>query len=158
MAGQAHTVNSEHSKLCMHKWVDDLYEEHKYVTFDYPKIGAARSLSANSLSHIWYNIADKMLSDQVGDNRRYCKLHFGVPILRGECEKFRSAYDKAIKPFDYSIKLQLMDFWPVTSIMSREQMGRYLTAVQIHYASNHALVLESRGEFNELQRKAGGNV
>ena len=153
MGGQAHTVNSEHSFLAFVTQAREIWKKHKYVTWAYPKIGAARSISSNALSHVWYSFADKMLSDQVGDNRRYCKLHFGVPIMRGECEKFRTAYDKAIKPFDYEVKLQLMDFWPVSKLMSSDQMNRYLTAIQVFYASERGLVLDSLGEFKANQNK-----
>ena len=151
MTGESWTINSEHSKVAFIKYVDRMYEEHKYITFAAPRIGADRSLSQNALSHVWFNYCDKMLTDQVGDNRRYCKLHFGVMIMRGEDEKFRALYDKAIKPFDYETKLQIMDYWPVTSLMSREQMYRFLTAFQMHFASNRGLVLESRGEFKKFQ-------
>jgi hypothetical protein len=151
--GESWTINSPISLLAFVNNVEKLYSEHKYITYEPPKIGADRSLSSNALSHVWYNYADKMLICQVGDTKRYCKLHFGVPILRGEDEKFLQMYDKVIRPFDYETKLKMMDYLPVTSLMSRNQMTRYLTAVQIDYAENHSLVLESKGEFDKAQRK-----
>ena len=151
LMGDTFTINSTHSRVAFDKYVDQMVEEHKHITFAAPRIGADRSLTANALSHVWFGYADKMLTDQVGDNRRYCKLHFGVMIMRAEDEKFRALYDKAIKPFDYETKLQIMDYWPVTSLMSREQMCRFLTSVQMHYAEHRGLVLEGRGEFKKFQ-------
>jgi hypothetical protein len=72
-----------------------------------------RSLPSNALSHVWYDYADKMLSEQVGATRRYCKLHFGVPIMRAESEDFRRKYDKVVKPHDYETKLEIMDILTV---------------------------------------------
>jgi len=151
--GESFTINSDTSYTAFCKHVKGLYEEHHYITYSKPRIGADRSLPANGLSHVWYDFADKMLTEQIGTTRRYCKLHYGVPIMRGEDDAFRAAYDKAIKPHNYEDKLGFMDFWPVTSLMSREQMCRYLTAVQVHYASERGLVLESTGEFAKHQRK-----
>lgn len=152
--GVAHTINSEHTWKAFVSNARALFDEHKYITYSSPKIGPDRSLTMNALSHVWYSYADKMLQvDCAGDTRRYCKLHFGVPMLRGEDEDFRKAYDLTIKPHDYKTKLGIMDYWPVTSLMSRDQMNRYLTTVQNHYAHEHGLVLESKGEYAKLQRE-----
>jgi|TARA_R110000824_G_scaffold126951_4_gene286746 hypothetical protein len=154
MAGISHTINSDTSELAFIQWVKELRIKHKYITFDYPKIGAERSLSSNALSHVWYAFADKMLdSHESGDARRYCKLHFGVPMLRGESSQYLQDYNKYLMNFDYEDKIRIMDYWPVTKRMSREQMNRYLTSVQYYFASEHHLVLESRGEFKAAQDK-----
>ena len=153
MSGTAWTVNSEHTLAAYQAKVADDFKQHKYVTYAPPKIGAARSLTSNALSHIWYNFADKMLSDKSGDNRRYCKLHFGVPMLRAEDPEFRAIYNQVIINHDYETKLKIMDYLPITSTFTREQMSRYLDQVQMHYAIERQLVLESKGEFAEHQRK-----
>ena len=151
--GESFTVNSDHSYTAYCKYVRDMFDKHHHITFSKPRIGKDRGLNSNALSHVWYNYADKMLSYQTGTARRYCKLHFGVPILRAEDVTFMGMYDKTIRPFQYELKLEIMDYWPVTSLMSRDQMTRYLTAVQVHYAANEGLVLESKGEFQrELEK------
>lgn len=154
MSGESWTINSDHTEAAFIRHVKTLREQHKYITFSAPRVGADRSLSVNALSHVWYSFCDKMLSEPVGTARNFCKLHFGVPLLRGEDEKFRAAYDQVIKPLGYPQKLSIMTYWPVTSLMSREQMTRYLDAVQMHYAESHGLVLESRGEYAALKRKS----
>lgn len=90
-----------------------------------------RSLQQNALSHAWY----KAISDQRGDMtpeqaRRFCKLHYGVPILRGDDADYCAAYDAAIKPLDYETKMGAMRYWPVTRLMNVDQMQQYLDAVQ----------------------------
>lgn len=154
MSGESWTINSDHTEAAFIRHVKTLREQHKYITFSAPRIGADRSLSVNALSHAWFAFCDKMLGEPEGTARNMCKLHFGVPIMREADEQFRAAYDQVIKPLEYSDKLAIMAYWPVTSIMSREQMTRFLDAVQMHYAESHGLVLESRGEYAALKRKS----
>ena len=96
---------------------------------------AGRSLEANALSHVWYGEIGKRDPEyNTVQARRFCKLHFGVPILRGQSDKFRAAWDGMIKArLTYPEKLELMDWWPVTSLMDRSQMREYLTAMQDHW-------------------------
>ena len=153
MSGESFTINSEHTYSAFCKYARDLYDEHKHITFGKPRIGKHRGLTANALSHVWYDFADKMLTEQIGNTRRYCKLHFGVPIMRADSEEFRAQYDKVIRPHSYETKLEMMDLLTVTSLMNREQMHRYLTAMQVHYANERALVLEAKGEFHRAVEK-----
>lgn len=96
---------------------------------------AGRSLEANAISHCWYaEIGKRDPEFDTVSARRFCKLHFGVPILRGQSQKFRAAWDTMIKTrLTYPEKLELMDWWPVTSLMDRSQMREYLTAMQEHW-------------------------
>lgn len=96
---------------------------------------AGRSLEANALSHVWYGeIGKRDPEHNAITARRFAKLHFGVVILRSESEEFRAAWDRMIKPrLSYEEKLDLMDWWPVTSLMDRAQMRQYLTAMQDHW-------------------------
>ena len=147
------TINSDSSLSEFTARVRELYQEHRFLTFNQPRIGKDRTLSANALSHVWYGQADKQLGQQIGTARNFCKLHFGIPILRAEDSEFCTMYDQAIRHNPYELKLKIMAYWPVTSLMSREQMARYLTAVQVHYADNEQIVLESVGELKKLQEK-----
>lgn len=111
------------------------YKEHRYVKMTLVE-GKHRSLSANAISHVWYAAISKELGEQTPEEVRCeCKLRYGVPILRAEDPDFRAMYDRAIKPhLSYEEKLQAMRFLPVTSLMSREQMRRYLDTIQSEYA------------------------
>ena len=72
--------------------------------------------------------------DELG-HRCYCKLHHGVPILRAESPEFREFYDTAMRGLPYEQKREFMKFVPVTSLMTKEQLSKYLEAVQADYAT-----------------------
>jgi hypothetical protein len=62
-------------------------------------------------------------------------------MLRAESEDFRSQYDGLIKDrFSYEEKLQMMDFFPVTSLMTTDQTSRYLDKVQEAYAKRGVIL------------------
>ncbi len=113
-----------------------------------------RSLDQNALKEVWYNDVSKESGEMGRDVKRYCKLHFGVPILRGEDEDFRAFYDSALKSkLSYEEKLQAMDYMPVTSLMSTSQMTRYLSDMQKHYAEQ-SVVLRSMGDYSDYREEA----
>ena len=102
-----------------------------------------RTLEENSLSHVWYMEIAYQLSDTPENVKAECKLRFGVPILRVENEEFREQYDRLIKQrFTYEEKLDLMKWFPVTSLMTKGQMARYLNDIQAEYASQ-GVILEA---------------
>lgn len=105
----------------------------------YDRGGRHRSIEQNRLQHLWHHEAATALKDEAAEDKRaYCKLHFGVPILRAESDEFRAQYDAIIRPLPYEKKLELMkapiDF-PVTRLMTTEQTTRFLDAVADHYRS-----------------------
>ena len=95
--------------------------------------GVNRSIEQNNLAFKWYQEIAHYLDDRDSvEVRAECKLHHGVPIMRTECEVFRSKYDEYIKPLPYEKKLELMVepvAFPVTSLMNTRQMKRYLDIV-----------------------------
>lgn len=96
-----------------------------------------RTLDQNSLQHKWHQEAAQQLREGTAeDYRAYCKLHFGVPILRAEEADFREQYDRIIRPLPYEQKLELMkapiDF-PVTRLMSVKQKTAFLDEVCRYY-------------------------
>lgn len=112
----------------------DLWTKHKFLRLDV-KAGKDRSLPQNSLTHAWYaQIARELREDDELGWKCYCKLHHGVPILRAEDEEFRETYDSVIKPLSYEQKLRAMRCWPVTSIMTKEQLSKYAESMQIDFA------------------------
>lgn len=101
--------------------------------------GRNRTLEQNRLQRMWINEAVEQLQDETAEEKRgYCKLHFGVPILRNENEAFREQYDRIIRPHSYEDKLQMMmvplDF-PVSRLMTTGQHKRYLDDVWHHFTS-----------------------
>lgn len=90
-----------------------------------------RSLPQNNLIYAMYEqISREGGQEDVKEVRRRCKLHYGVPILRAEDEEYRAKYDLVIKPLAYEIKLEAMDVWPVSSVMSTDQLSRYAAEIE----------------------------
>ena len=96
-----------------------------------------RSAEQNALSHVWYaQLAAKLREDTAAGYKGFCKLHFGVPILRTDLE-FSGMYDRIFKPMSYETKLEIMTtpgLFDVTSLMKTEQMSLYMEQIQHHYA------------------------
>jgi len=86
---------------------------------------------------MWLNEAAEQLGEYTAEEyRAYCKLHFGVPIMRMESDEFMESYDRIIKPHSYEDKLEMMavplDF-PVTRLMTTKQLTQYLDAMHDHF-------------------------
>jgi len=112
----------------------NMWNQHKFLRINV-KAGKDRSLDQNAISHAWYEqIARELREDDALGWKSYCKLHHGVPILRAEDEEFRTAYDAVIKSLSYEQKLIAMKHWPVTSIMVKAQLSRYLETIQADFA------------------------
>ena len=127
----AWTVNSESALQAFIGDMRDLFKQHKFVKVS-AKIGKARSLDQNAISHCWYEqLARELKEDDALGWKSYCKLHHGVPILRAEDEQFRDFYDRTIRvTLSYEQKLDAMKFLPVTSLMTKPQLSKYLEAVR----------------------------
>lgn len=98
------------------------------------KAGKKRSLSQNDISHAWYEqLARELREDDALGWKCYAKLTIGVPILRAEDEEFRAVYDSAIKGLSYEQKLGVMKILPVTSLMTKAQLSKYLEGMQTEF-------------------------
>lgn len=95
-----------------------------------------RTVEQNKLQRKWLQEASEWTGHTTEELRAHCKLHFGVPILRNENEKFREQYDKIVKPYSIEEKLQFMmepfDF-PVTRLMTTVQKTQYLDMMYKHF-------------------------
>lgn len=95
---------------------------------------ASATLEQNSGVWKLYALIAATFGDRTArDVKRECKLCHGVPILREADPEYRAAYDRVIKPLDYALKLEAMDFWPVTRLMRKGQKSAYLDEVQRQY-------------------------
>lgn len=121
------------------------------------KRGRDRSLEQNRLQRLWMKEAAEQLQDNTPEEKRaFCKLHFGVPILRNEEEEFCAAYDKHIRPLPYETKLAFMSVpldWPVTRLMTTGQMTRYLSDVYRHF-TDLGVLLSDPGDLLRVRSKA----
>ena len=95
--------------------------------------GASRSLEQNKLQRLWCMEAAEQLGDRTAEEiRGFCKLHYGVPIMREGHDDFRETYDRLIKLLPYETKLAYMmeplDF-PITRLMTVGEKSQYLDAM-----------------------------
>lgn len=126
-------VNSDQSLSRVLGDIRESYNSHRYLRLTI-RTGKDRSLDQNAVTHCWYEqVAQELREDDALGVKRFCKLHFGVPILRTEDHEFREVYDMTFKKLSYPQKLKAMDFLDVTSIMSTKQLSAYMTEMQDHY-------------------------
>jgi hypothetical protein len=112
----------------------EMWSEYKFLRLTIKK-GKDRSLNQNAISHAWYEqLARELREDDALGWKCHCKLHYGVPILRAEDEEYRESYDTVLKFLTYEKKLIAMRHWPVTSIMVKSQLSKYLVAMQEAFA------------------------
>ncbi|MFS2326652.1 hypothetical protein U2P60_14750 [Brucella sp. H1_1004] len=112
-----------------------------------------RSSKQNRLNRKWMlDIADQVDGWSTEYARGYCKLHFGIPILRNEDEEFCREYDALVRPLPYEHKIKLMmvpfDFG-VTRLMTVKQQTRYLDAVQRHFSEQGVVLTDPEGLLHE---------
>ena len=124
-------LNSEYSLQSALGEIRDLWKFHKWLKVTV-QTSKPRSIDQNAISHAWYEqLARELLEDDAIGWKSYCKLHFGVPLLRAEDQQFREFYDNAMKnSLTYEQKLAAMKFVPVTSLMTKAQLSKYLEAMQ----------------------------
>ena len=128
------TVNSEMSLQSVIGDLREMFREHKYLKLSV-RAGTARSLDQNAISHAWYQqLARELKEDDEQGWKSYCKLHHGVPILRSDDEEFREFYDCSLKRLTYEQKLVAMKYLPVTSLMTKPQLSKYLEALRDDFA------------------------
>lgn len=139
--GQKPKLSEMHLTLHGKDDLDDLFSLIKGFDHDYPldvlikKASKSRTLAQNRTQHQWFRDAEAQGDMKAWEYRAYCKLHFGVPILRRDSSDYRAKYDEYLKHLPYEHKLGLMvepfDF-PVTSAMTVPQHSEFLDAVREH--------------------------
>jgi hypothetical protein len=128
-------INSSESLARAKATVSEIFRDHHYVRLTLVT-GRDRSKDQNSLLHAWLSqISRETGEDTPAGIKAFVKLHFGVPILRAENEEFQAMYDENIKPLNYQQKLAIVEYLPVTSIMTVAQCSQLLKDIQMHYAA-----------------------
>lgn len=124
------TINSEPSLQSLIGELRESFKSHRFLRVSV-RSGKARSLDQNAISHAWYQqLARERREDDELGWKSYCKLHHGVPILRADDAEFRAFYDGALKGLTYEQKREAMKYVPVTSLMTKPQLSKYLEEVQ----------------------------
>tara|TARA_R110002020_G_scaffold34073_1_gene104047 strand:- start:511 stop:945 length:435 start_codon:yes stop_codon:yes gene_type:complete len=127
----------------LQKFMRTIQDEKLPLIIDVRRVNK-RSLGQNRLQRLWMNEISQALGDRTPEEvRGYCKLSFGVPILRESNEAFRERYDRILKPLGYQDKLELMmepiDL-AVTRIMTPAQAAEYLDRI-IHHFNQQGIIL-----------------
>jgi len=99
-----------------------------------------RSIKQNKLQFLWLNLRSEFCGNSPAEERRYCKMAFGIPILLVEDEDFSNFYMKALNHLTYEEILQVMEFVPVTSRMNTKQFAKYLTEIDTDAAKQGLLL------------------
>ena len=131
MQGAFWVLSTEQAKNnCLASIQDVVPGLQKPVSVKIQSASAKRSDAQNALAHLWF----KEISDQGGEYTEdqikcLAKKHYGVPILMAEEPKFVEVYNQAVQGFPtYELEVfKLLSFFPVTSIMTTDQMARFLT-------------------------------
>lgn len=128
------TIRNPQDAAKLNLWIGNIETFPYTVTVE--KGAEKRSVSQNRLQRQWLNDAMAQGDMSAEDYRAYCKLHFGVPILRAQDDEFRKKYDEIFRPLPYETKLELMkvpfDF-PVTRLMTVKQKTEYLNQMYTHF-------------------------
>lgn len=131
---------SASNKASLHEAIDRLDLTRNWQ-FEWHEQKSRRSLEQNAIMYAWYSeIAQALDSDNAEGWKCYCKLHFGVPIMRRDDAKFRQVYDEAIKGLSYEKKLQIMRILPVTSLMNTAQLSEYLEHMQAYFMDKNVML------------------
>ena len=131
-----------------------MYREKKYVVVSFRE-GKDRTLDQNAL---WFSLYERIAQmTQIGDTedaRRYCKLHFGVPIMRAADADFRDGWNRMFLHLEYEQKLELMgpcslfgpDGFPVTRLFNRAQGIAYTDHIVEEFARRGVFFGDLLGE------------
>lgn len=149
--GESWTIKTEIHKAAFFKHVSDLLEEHGCVTYAKPRIGEDRSLSQNSLLHVWCTEYCAYLLKK--DKRMLTDAELEGMKRIVKCRYYNYSGDRfmvheIINPFNGNTKRD----YTSSAKWKKGEMFRVLTWLQMT-AANDGLVLESKGEFSKLQRE-----
>ena len=156
-SGESFTINSEHSKVAFKKYVDELFEQHRYITFNAPRIGADRSVSQNALFHVW---CSEYVAYRMAIHRKEVSKGLLAGMKRIVKKRFTASHPESqgwmvyevVNPFNGQSKKD----YTSSKDWKRGEMFTVLTWLQM-VAAEDGLILESRGEFAKLTREHNGD-
>jgi hypothetical protein len=92
--------------------------------------GRPRSLSQNALQWQWAGESSQQRPGMTArEVQAEWKLVFGVPILCAENDGFAAAWANIDRKLSYEEKLELMNYFSVTSLMTSKQLSSFLDEV-----------------------------
>jgi len=138
-------VNSMQSfRACVDK-LQETFNKDKYL---HVKINSnKRTLTQDSLVHIWYHQLGEYEGNTDEHVKSYCKYHFGLGVLGTDPDftQYLNMIRNELKPMDYDDRIKFMKYVKVTSLMSTKQHSDYMKKVQEFYG-DQGLNLKSKKE------------
>ncbi len=134
--------DSSFAKIVSDMAVD--YDNHHYLRVSWTT-KKDRTLDQNALWQAMYaRISETMCDGSVTDiqmQKAYCKLMFGVPILRRDDEQFEKGWNRYFGGRSYEEQMFLMgpnplfgvDGFPVTRLLNTKQGAEYTELVDMHF-------------------------
>ena len=150
------TVNSIASLAAYHKHVDGLYAEHRYITFAPPRIGHDRSISQNSLFHVFLT---EYAAHLLNKTKRDITKGILAGMKRTVKARFTQSHPDCTQWMTMTISCPMSGHtkrdYTSSKDWKRGEMFVVLTWLQM-LAANDGLILESKGEFKKNQRIENG--
>ena len=89
----------------------------------------------NIMQFALYRDIAKYMEQPMEDIQAYCKLHFGIGILKASDPAFAEFYDSRVKGLSYEAKTELMKFFDVTSRpeFKKKEMSEYIDTILAHF-------------------------
>lgn len=144
-------TNSEPSFNAFMKFARELWDEHKFVTWSW-RIGVDRSLTQNALFHVWLTELAAHLIKCHKDEITKGMVHGTKKTVKGLFYR-ENPYEWMVhKVYCPITKREKIDYTS-SADWKQGEMFLVLTFMQNYAALKHGLVLESKGEFNRLQRE-----
>ncbi len=153
MSGVGFTVNSDHSSQAFKVWADELYAEHKYITWSTPRIGADRSLDQNALFHVW-------LTEYAAHLLKIPKNEVSKGVIEGMKRTVKAKFlaETACAFMIHEVHSPMTgdkkNDYTSSADWKTGEMFMVLERLQM-YAAEQGLVLEAKGQHAKLKREQG---
>ena len=132
--------------------VHSLFDEHKYLTFSAPRIGPDRSLSQNRLLHMWITqIVAEKLNISIKDA---AKLKGSIEGTKSDLKGMfyrHSGHEWMVHNVKGELSGREKIAYTSSADWGRGEAFEFLTWMQLA-AAGIGIVLESKGQFNKLQK------
>ena len=131
MSIKARVKNTEQFAKFMNAALD-MFEEKGAVNMTCNDL---RSIDANATIRLCYKQIQQMSEGMTAkDVERQCKLNYGVPILRRDCEIQDYVFGDLERRYGYERMLKIMDMFAVTSTMNTKQCGEMIEQMLLDHS------------------------
>lgn len=145
------TINSLDKKLEFFKYVGEMFDHHKYITFDAPRIGADRSIPQNGLLQMWAReyaaYLMKIPCKEVAKGQ-----HEGIKAKLKELFYKETAESWMVMDTEDPITGDRKKKWASSADWKKPEAFMFLTWFQA-LAHDSGLILEAKGEYAKLKRE-----